>query len=92
MNFRNLISRLSKPFSKITAEELAQNQLAQARLDMLASLSHAEYYDAMAVYNRQVIERLESYLSAQKADVTGEAAKLARLKPLNPVKPLNTYS
>ncbi len=47
-------------FRKITAGDMARDELHQARRELLVAESNAEYWDAQAVYNRQRIERLEA--------------------------------
>ena len=60
---KQLLTALFRPRS---AEELAAQELASARRELLAAESAAEYADAMCAYHRSRIERLQRYLKGEQ--------------------------
>ena len=60
---KQLLTALFRPRS---AEELAAQELASARRELLAAQSAAEYADAMCVYHEARIERLQRYLKGEQ--------------------------
>lgn len=53
------IPRLWRP---LTAQQMAERELADAERQRLQALSAAEYAEAMALYHQQRIERLREFL------------------------------
>ena len=60
---KQLLITLFRPRS---AEELAAQELASARRDLLAAQSAEEYAHSMAVYHQRRINRLERYLRGEQ--------------------------
>ena len=60
---KQLLTALFRPRS---AEELAAQELASARRELLAAESAAEYAHSMAVYHQRRIVRLERYLRGEQ--------------------------
>ena len=54
--------KLPNPFSKPTTKEIAARALEDARRQLLAEQSAAEYHNKMAEYYRGVAQRLDRYL------------------------------
>jgi hypothetical protein len=48
-------------FSEVTAAELAQKQLKEAKRQELMHASAAKYHEAMTAYHRQTVVRLSNY-------------------------------
>ena len=49
-----------------TALELAQRELAEAKVDILKAFTSLEYADAMVRYNQARIDRLTDYIAINK--------------------------
>ena len=60
---KQLLTALFRPRS---AEELAAQELASARRELLAAQSAEEYAHSMAVYHQRRIARLERYLRGEQ--------------------------
>ena len=60
---KQLLTALFRPRS---AEELAAQELASARRELLAAQSAEEYAHSMAVYHQRRISRLERYLRGEQ--------------------------
>ena len=54
--------KLSNPFRKPTAKELAARDLEDARRSLLQEQARAEYHQKMSEYFKGVIGRLSNYL------------------------------
>jgi transposase len=54
--------KLSNPFRKPTAKEIAARDLEEARRHLLQEQAQAEYHAKMAEYFKGVIGRLSNYL------------------------------
>ena len=61
---REFLAGLFRPASP---EVLAARELDEARRQLLAAESAAEYADAMCAYHRSRIERLQRYLKGEQA-------------------------
>ena len=59
---RKMINFIRELLAAPSAEILAQRELEHARRELLAAESAAEYAEAMSVYHRARIERLEKML------------------------------
>lgn len=53
-------------FDRLTPEKKAQQELEEARMELLKAQSCAEYWDAQAVYHQARIERLKDFLGRDK--------------------------
>ena len=60
---KQLLTALFRPRS---AEELAAQELASARRELLAAQTAEEYAHSMAVYHQRRINRLERYLRGEQ--------------------------
>ena len=60
---KQLLTALFRPRS---AEELAAQELASARRELLAAQTAEEYAHSMAVYHQRRISRLERYLRGEQ--------------------------
>lgn len=54
-----MFKKLFQSFNVPTAEQLARKELEQAKRELLAAQSHAEYYTRMVDYNIARIKRLQ---------------------------------
>jgi hypothetical protein len=54
--------KISNPFRKPTAKEIAARDLEEARRHLLTEQAQAEYHAKMAEYYKGVIGRLSNYL------------------------------
>lgn len=58
---RSLWAHARLLFSEVTAAELAQKQLKEAKRQELMHASAAKYHEAMTAYYRQSVTRLSNY-------------------------------
>lgn len=61
------MNKLTSLFRKPTADEMAQQELAQARRDLLAAQSGSDYARRMVEYHGDRVKRLSQFLSTAAA-------------------------
>ena len=61
------MNTIKKLFQKPSARVLAQQELEEAKRQLLRSYAAAEYHQKMSAYYDQAVRRLTTYLKAEEA-------------------------
>jgi len=57
------MNTLARLLGRVTADQLAQRELEEARIALLNAQSAAEYFQAVVTYNQRRVARLEDWLN-----------------------------
>lgn len=57
------MTTLARLLGRVTADQLAQRELEEARIALLNAQSAAEYFQAVVTYNQRRVARLEDWLN-----------------------------